>query len=96
MVRPETIVYVESLSHVLHIYTIKDHLAIPYKTLNKLLQDVESERFLQCSRNTVVNMDYISHVDFTNQYIILEKGYGSVEIGGSFKNKIKRRLGVKK
>lgn len=86
----EDIVYVECINHVLDIHTIQgDLLSIPYITLKKFLSDVDSDDFVQCSRNTVVNRCYIHNVDITNRVIQLKNQMGTVEIGIMYKKGLK-------
>ncbi|MCI9439009.1 MAG: response regulator transcription factor [Lachnospiraceae bacterium] len=86
----EDIVYVESVNHVLSIYTRQnDVMHIPYITIKKLLEDADSPDFIQCSRSTIVNRRYINNVDFSNRIIHLKDGMGRVDIGVTFKNSLK-------
>lgn len=86
----EDIVYVECINHVLNIHTIQgDLLSIPYVTLKKFLSDVDSDDFVQCSRNTVINRCYIHNVDITNRVIQLKNQIGTVEIGIMYKKGLK-------
>lgn len=87
------IVYVESNNHVLHIHTTYDDvLHIPYKTIKGFLEEVDSNDFLQCSRNTVINRRFVHNVDLVNRVIQLQKGMGRVNIGIMYKNEIKEML----
>lgn len=89
----EKIVYAESINHVLHIHTTqKDVLKIPYFTLRKLVEEADSADIFQCSRNAVVNKAYVSHVDITNRFIQFRDGLGKVEIGLTYKNRMKEIL----
>lgn len=86
----EDIVFVECINHILNIHTIQgDLLSIPYVTLKKFLSDVDSDEFIQCSRNTVVNRCYILNVDITNRVIQLKNQMGTVEIGIMYKKGLK-------
>ena len=58
---------------------------IPYITLKKLLSDVDGYNVIQCSRNTLVNKEFVQNVDFTNRVIQLKDNHGRVEIGVMFK-----------
>jgi len=85
-VEREDITYAESCGHIMHIYTRQgDVLKIPYITLKKLLEEVDSPDFIQCSRNTIVNRKYIQNVDIPNRMIHLKNSCGMVEIGVMFK-----------
>ncbi len=85
-VEREDIVYVESIHHIMHIHTKQgDVLEIPYITLKKLLDDLDSASFIQCSRSTIVNKKFIHNLDIPNRVIQLKDGAGRVEIGITFK-----------
>lgn len=89
-VEREKIVYVESRSHILYIHINRGEcLEIPYITIKKFLEMVDSNKFLQCSRNTIVNICYIEKVDVANRYIIMKNKMGTVDIGITFRTLVK-------
>lgn len=89
----EDIVYAESINHTLNIHTVQgDLLSVPYITLKKFLEDVDSDCFVQCSRSAVVNKCYIHSVDITNRVIQLTKQMGTVEIGIRYKKDLKENF----
>lgn len=89
-VEREEIVYAESIEHIMHIHTKQgDVLKIPYITIKKLLDEIDSPTFIQCSRSTVVNEKFIHNVDIPNRVIQLKDRLGSVEIGVMFKKFMK-------
>lgn len=86
----EDIVYAESKNHVMNIYTNQgDVLKIPYVTLKKLIEEVDSSDIIQCSRSTIVNRTFIHNVDIPNQTIQLKKEFGNIEIGIMYKKRLK-------
>lgn len=89
-VEREDITYAESCEHIMHIYTRQgDVMKIPYITMKKLLEEVDSPDFVQCSRNTIINRKYIQNIDITNRVIHLKGEFGKVEIGVMFKKHMK-------
>lgn len=89
-VEQENIVYAESIAHIIHIHTGQgDVLKIPYITLKKLLEDIDSLEMIQCSRNTVINKKFVQNVDIPNRMIQMKGGFGAVEIGIMFKKYVK-------
>lgn len=89
-VEREDIVYAESKDHIMHIHTSHgDVLKIPYTTLKKLLDDIDSLEIIQCSRNTIVNKKFVQNVDVPNRIIQLKGDWGRVEIGIMFKKYVK-------
>ncbi len=94
-VEKDDIVYAESINHVMHIHTRRDDaLSVPYITLKKLLEDIDDNGFIQCSRSVIINKKFIQNVDVSNGMIQLKDGYGSVEIGIRFKKNIKESLTI--
>lgn len=94
-VEKDDIVYAESINHVMHIHTRRDDaLSVPYITLKKLLEDIDDNGFIQCSRSAIINKKFIQNVDVSNGMIQLKDGYGSVEIGIRFKKNIKESLTI--
>lgn len=86
----EDVVYAESINHVMNIHTKQgDVLAIPYIALKKIMEDIDSVDFIQCSRNTIVNKKYVQNVDITNRIIQFRNDLGRVEIGVMFKKYVK-------
>ncbi len=89
-VEREDVIYAESVKHIIHIHTRQgDTLNIPYITLKKLLDDIDSSDFIQCSRSAVINKRFIQNIDIPNRRIQLKDGHGYVDIGIRFKKNIK-------
>ncbi|MDD6201967.1 MAG: LytTR family DNA-binding domain-containing protein [Lachnospiraceae bacterium] len=83
------IVYLESLNHIVNVHLSDSTLLeVPYMTCKQVLEEDSSDVLFQCSRNTVVNKEYVLNVDVTNRYITLKDGYGRLEVGITFKKKI--------
>lgn len=86
----EKLVYAECINHIMHIHIDNGEiLKIPYVTLKKLLNDTADYNIVQCSRNTLINRDFVYNVDITNRIIQLKDNHGRVEIGVMFKKYMK-------
>lgn len=86
----EKLVYAECINHIMHIHIDNGEiLKIPYVTLKKLLNDTADYNIIQCSRNTLVNKDFVHNVDITNRIIQLKDNHGRVEIGVMYKKYMK-------
>lgn len=93
-VEREEIVYAECVNHTMHIHTSRnDVLKVPYITLKKLLEDIDSADIIQCSRNTIINKKFVQNVDIPNRMIQMKNNLGRVEIGIMFKKYIKECFG---
>ncbi len=89
-VERDEIVYAESIDHIMHIHTKQGNvLKIPYITIKKLLEETDSLDMIQCSRNTIINKNFVQNVDIPNRIIQLKGDFGRVEIGIMFKKSVK-------
>ena len=88
-IKENEIVYIESTNHSLTIYLCngKKH-EMPYRTCKQILEETDSRNLLQCSRNTIVNRQYILNIDLSNRYITLDNNMGKVEIGITYRKSI--------
>lgn len=83
-VRESEIVYAESKGHMLNIYSQKDVLRLPYKTCKELKTMLCDSKFVQCSRNVIVNIECIRGIDKANRILILKDGRGTIDIGEKY------------
>lgn len=91
-VKIKDIVYVKNHSAYINIHCIDCVLKAPYMSCRKFLDEIDSQDFIQCSKNTVVNRDYISSVDSANRYITIADNYGILDIGPILKKDFMERL----
>lgn len=89
------IVYIENNAHRLTIQTVDEVMKMPYKSCKKLLEEIESNDFIQCSRSTIVNMAYVTALDAVNRYLIIKDDFGEVEIGTAYIKKVKEYFQMK-
>lgn len=85
-IRVNDIVYFQNNKYNVFIHC-KDGSVVeaPYKSNKQILLELNSDRFLKCNKNTIVNIDYIANADSINQYIKLINEYGTLELGGRLK-----------
>ena len=81
------IVYIENSSNKRIIHSVNDDLELPYKPCKAILEELNSNKFVQCSRYAIVNKDYIDSIDTVNRFIKLKGRKEQVEIGVILKNK---------
>lgn len=89
------IIYIENSLHSLTIQTINEKMKMPYKSCKKLLEEIDSKDFVQCSRFIIVNMKYVAASDLVNRYLILKDDLGSLEIGTVYIKKVKEYFQMK-
>ncbi len=94
-VKCSNVIYMELIKRKIYIHLRNgDTLSIPYKSLKEILEEANYQKFMQCSRNCIINIDYIKNIDKTNRFIMLEGSRTAVEIGGTFIKKILKVLGI--
>ncbi len=86
------VVYIETLKRRQTVYFTDGKLTLPYKPHKEILQELDSEKFLQCSRYAIVNRDFVEAIDTVNKFITLKGGYGQLEIGVAFKKKFLKAI----
>lgn len=86
------LVYVENVRSGQRIHFVDGDLNLPYKPCKIIMEELDSDRFVQCSRFMIVNKDYIDLIDTVNRYIKLKGNHGMVEIGITFKKKFMKTL----
>lgn len=86
------VVYIENAKTGQTVYFTRGKLTLQYKPSKVILEELNSEKFIQCSRYLIVNRDFIEAVDTVNRYIKLKDGYGQIELGTAFKKKFLKAL----
>lgn len=88
----EDIVYVQVSNHIMNIRLSTGSFSVPYKTCKEFLMEADSEKFIQCSRNTVINKEYIKMIDYTNMYLGFRTIDDQIEIGPRFVKRMKESI----
>ena len=91
-VKIDDILYLEGERRKLSIYTKKEKIIVKNKTLSGIMNELNSENFIRCSRFSIVNKRYVKYIDYVNQYIKLYGTDEVVEIGVSMKKRIRSQL----
>lgn len=87
-IKKNDIIYVESHGGKMIVKTIKEEIVLFYSSCVKILNLLKSNRFVKCSRSTVVNQDYIKGIDIKNNSLILIDNFGSIPIGKTMRDKL--------
>lgn len=90
-IETDRIIYAEACMRVLSIHLPDETVQIPYMTCNSLLEKLNSQDFLQYSRNGILNRKYIDYIDETNRYIRMKNG-DMLEIGRVLKKRFIQEL----
>lgn len=88
-IKVKNILYIESINHVVNIYLKEGgSLTIPYIPCKQLLEDINVKYLIQCSRNAIVNKEYVQNIDLTNRCISLHHTPNQVIIGVTYKKRV--------
>lgn len=92
-IKCNAIVYVQAVPRGVCLYLKKESMRVPYLTIVKLMEQLPEEDFIQVHRMFVVNRKYIDNVDFVNRMIKMTGYDENIELGGTYKQKLKDELG---
>lgn len=94
--RKDGIIYKRNISEVVYIdntrvrqtvHFVDGDLQLQYKPCKVILEELNSEKMVQCSRYAIVNTDFIDYIDSANRYLKLKGRKEQLEIGITFKKK---------
>jgi len=69
-VKISNILYMESTSRVVNIHTLKGGvLTVHNKTLKEIREEMDTDCMMMCSRNTIVNKDFVENIDILNETV---------------------------
>lgn len=86
------ILYIETANRKNRIVCRKEQLYVAYKSCKRFLEELDSKRFVQCNRSTIVNKKHIKAVDYVNRYIYLKESGTVLELGVSIKKRFLQEL----
>ncbi len=92
-IRVRDIVYIESVAHNMYIHTVDKNVEeVLYKTYASILREADSDCLWQCNRSVMINKNYIYSLDFVNSYIELKYNFGKVDMGITYKKRLKEEV----
>ena len=92
-IKCDAIVYIEAVPRGVCLHLKKENMRVPYLTIVKLIEQLPAGEFIQCHRMAVVNKKHIESVDLVNRMIQMVGIDEPIEIGGTYKHKVKEMLG---
>ena len=100
--RKDNILYKKELSAIIYIdnsrfgqivYTVDGELKLPYQPCREILRKLGSDRFIQCSRFTIVNWQYVENIDKSNRYLQLKGIKKRIDIGKAYLDRVIKEIG---
>ena len=86
------IIYIECARRQMKIYCRHDEYQVPYSTCEEIMDKLDSDFFIQCSRYCIVNKRYIERIDYSNRIIKMRYIDTPVQIGIVMKKLFKHRM----
>ncbi len=86
------IVYIKSHGGKVTVTTVRDELVIYYRNCKEVLEELDSDRFIQCNRGNIVNIDFIANIDPVNRVIQLKDNFGIIEISTMMKKSVMEKI----
>lgn len=90
-IETERIIYMESIMRKMTVYLVDEQIEIPYMTCSAMMDKLNTDDFLQYSRNGILHRKYIDYVDEGNRYVRMKNG-AMLEIGRIVKKKFIQEL----
>ncbi|MCI8426668.1 MAG: response regulator transcription factor [Lachnospira sp.] len=88
--RLQEIVYAEHFQHQIHILTTDGNITVVRQPLREFMKTLNDERFIYCSRGTMINLEYAQ--DFDGKTFLLANGK-QVSVSRNFANVAKQSFG---
>lgn len=85
----EDIIYIQAVPRGLKLCLREEALEVKYLTLKQVLHKLSDKEFFQCHRMFIVNRRYIEYIDLVNQVIKMTGIRDIVEIGVTYKSRIR-------
>lgn len=85
------ILYLRAVPRGITLVMRREEVKVLYLTLRTAMEKLPEE-FVQCHRMYVINLNYLEYFDFVNQVVKLKGCNQTIEIGGTYKEKLKQYL----
>lgn len=79
----ESIIYIVNSNKRLKIFHKNDCLEVGFISQKKILEELNADYFIPCSRYVIINKNYIEQIDYRNRYVKLRGIEKNIEIGTS-------------
>lgn len=84
----DTVMYVKGAVQKICIQSVGGYLEAPYNNCRSFMKEADDERFVQCSRNLIVNVHYISDVDLKGGYLTLKSCKETLKFSRRYKKEL--------
>lgn len=91
-VRVDQIIYIQTNVVQMYIHTTHETVKLSPYSIKNILAKLDSDSFLQCSRNTIINENYIEYIDPSNRYVKLKNVDALIGIGPVLKKRFLQEI----
>lgn len=88
VIQRQDILYASSKAAKMIITTTREQIGFYYVTCQMLMDMLESDDFIQCSRNTIVNRQYVMEIDQKKDIVKLRGCSEKIRIGKNYKKNL--------
>lgn len=95
-IKVKNIVYAEIKNKLLYIHKLDGEVfEIMHTNLSQLYKQARSICMIQCNKSMLINKNYVTRVDFTEQYLMLKGSDTKFKIGKPYVEALRKRLIMK-
>lgn len=91
-VRTDQIIYIQTNVVQMCIHTTHETVKLSPYSIKNILAKLDSDSFLQCSRNTIINENYIEYIDPSNRYVKLKNVDALIGVGPVLKKRFLQEI----
>lgn len=91
-VRTDQIIYIQTNVVQTCIHTIHETVKISPYSIKNIFAKLDSDSFLQCNRNMIINENYIEYIDSSNRYIKMKNVDTLIGIGPVLKKRFLQEI----
>lgn len=88
----DAIIYIENSRFGQTVHTVEGEMRLSYQPCREILSKLGSDRFIQCSRFTIINWQYVENIDKSNRYLQLKGVKKRIDIGRAYLHKLLKEL----
>lgn len=87
-VRMDDIIYLEAIQRRIKVVTVNEQFYLSHNTLENMESKL-AKNFIRCHKGFIVNINYISSIDKSSNYIVLECIKKEIPIGKKYKDNLR-------
>lgn len=87
------VIYIECYLRKMHFHLKSEEvISVGYKTIHQIMEEADSENFVQCGRNMIINKEHIDRVDLINKQIYMKNVEKPLAVGITYWKKVLKEI----